>query len=150
MAGEGPTIEAAISHRPVLVADLVHTPQRRWPRLLADPATGQGPRALIALPVEAAGAPVGVLAAYRKVPDLPSRAAIRALKAVAEEVGVLLARGPLEVPVLHRAVVHQAAGALAHAEGVSLQDAADRILARVFASGEDLIDGAEKVLEQLR
>ncbi|OIV39400.1 hypothetical protein BIV57_00735 [Mangrovactinospora gilvigrisea] len=150
VVGEGPTVEAAETGRPVLVPDICHMPQRRWPLLLADPDVGTKLRALIALPVHVEGEPVGVLAAYRRVPDLPSREAIRALKAIAREIGSLLERAPLEVPMLHRAVVHQAAGVLADACGLGLEEAADQLLAQIFAARLGLIDGSRRILRQLR
>jgi hypothetical protein len=60
--GEGPCLDSVRTARPVLVAELRDPTEDRWPAFAEAVA---GVRAVYALPVAVAGAPVGVLALFR-------------------------------------------------------------------------------------
>jgi hypothetical protein len=69
--GEGPCYESARTSRPVMVADIGDPAEQRWPAFAAA-LGGSGVRAVFALPVSAAAAPIGVLDLFRAAPGLMS------------------------------------------------------------------------------
>jgi len=62
--GQGPCIDAVETNRPVSAEDLDGPGERRWPAL-AQAVLGHGIRAMYALPVTVASAPIGALDLYR-------------------------------------------------------------------------------------
>ncbi|OIV39351.1 hypothetical protein BIV57_00450 [Mangrovactinospora gilvigrisea] len=147
LVGEGPTADAAVSGCPVVVGDVQGEAQRRWPVLLADARARGRVRAVVAVPIVLAGTVIGVLAGQRLRPGPVDPDRVRAVRAVAEAIGGLVVRSPGEVPPLHRAVVHQAAGAVAVLTGLPMEAAADRVLAHLFATGQELIRGSARILQ---
>ncbi|OIV37456.1 hypothetical protein BIV57_10835 [Mangrovactinospora gilvigrisea] len=143
---EGPLIDAATHVRPVLVADLELEPQDRWPAFLAAPAPSSWPRSVAALPLTAQGIPIGVLTGYHRQPGGLNTQRLTNLQALARTISTMAGGAPAAVPGLHRAVVHQAAGALADHEGMPLADAAKIVCAHLFATGQPLIDGSRALI----
>jgi hypothetical protein len=67
--GEGACIDAAVSRRPVLVADMNDPAQTaRWPVYAAAVVQQAGVRAVFALPLQWGAIDVGVLDLYRRAP----------------------------------------------------------------------------------
>ncbi|WP_261555713.1 GAF and ANTAR domain-containing protein [Frankia tisae] len=65
--GEGPCLDAVREGRPALVPDLTLTAETRWP-MFAGAVMAVGVRAVFALPVVLAGAPIGALDLFRHTP----------------------------------------------------------------------------------
>lgn len=65
--GEGPCLDAVAAGRPVLIADIGDSDERRWPAFAAA-VLEAGVRAVFALPVEVAAARVGALDLFRATP----------------------------------------------------------------------------------
>ena len=63
--GEGPCLDAVAQRRPVLVPDLDHADERRWPAL-TEAMLEHGIRSVFALPVAVSTAWVGALDLYRR------------------------------------------------------------------------------------
>ena len=75
--GEGACIDAAVSRRPVLVADMNDPVQTaRWPVYAAAVAEQTGVRAIFALPLQWGAIDVGVLDLYRRAPGALSASCI--------------------------------------------------------------------------
>ncbi|OIV38762.1 hypothetical protein BIV57_03905 [Mangrovactinospora gilvigrisea] len=147
LVGEGPTPEAAARGCPMVVPDLEEESPGRWPILLAHRAgMGSTLRAVAAVPVCVGRALVGVFAAYRRSPGPFLPGVLRTMGAAADAVGRQVARGPLEIPELHRDILHQAAGAVSVREGITTAEAAEFVRARLFTAGRDLIGSAEEIL----
>jgi hypothetical protein len=62
--GEGPCLDAVTSGRPVLAVDVADRREQRWPAF-SEAALGSGVRAVFALPVALARAPIGALDLFR-------------------------------------------------------------------------------------
>ena len=76
--GEGACIDAALSRRPVLVADMNDPAQTaRWPVYAAAVVEQTGVRAIFALPLQWGAVDVGVLDLYRRAPGALSATQMR-------------------------------------------------------------------------
>ncbi|MEB8340777.1 GAF and ANTAR domain-containing protein [Streptomyces endophyticus] len=150
--GEGPTQDAVRTGEPVLVPDLHAVPEERWPALLAAARPGP-PRAVHAVPLHLGATQLGALTGHRATPGPLTRPQMSQLLALAEGAVTILttpegihdmrADQPLS---LHRAVVHQATGALAVRLGVPVDQALIRLRAYAFTHNRPLHDVAHDVV----
>lgn len=156
--GEGPTLEALTSGRPILVADVSsveHT--TRWPAFCKS-SDGIDMRAMFAFPLQIGAARLGVLSLSRRMPGpLPITVLTETLR-VADVISLLLlGRGGglvddfderwLEGPLLTRQV-HQATGMLIAQLGVDAEEALVRLRAFAFAEDLSLSKAAEAVVDR--
>ncbi|MFE6895238.1 GAF and ANTAR domain-containing protein [Streptomyces sp. NPDC057694] len=150
--GEGPTWDAAHTGQPAIAPDLHTTPEHRWPALL--PATRDQPtRAVIALPLNLGAIRFGVLTGHRATPGPLTRAQMADMFSLAETAVLLLLspsgsrdndnHGPLP---LHRALIHQAAGALTVRLGIPIEQALARLRAYSFTHARPILDIANDVV----
>jgi GAF domain-containing protein len=166
--GQGPCLQAFASRRPVAIWDV--GADRRWtpvPAALLE----AGVRAVLAVPVELAGGPVGVLDLYRARPHLWDDSEMTAVQAFAGVLGNLLnalaavqASGrlaeQLQYALEHRVRVEQAKGVLMSRHGLdeatafarlrrtarSSRQTVDAVAREVVASA--LVDGRGKASEE--
>lgn len=150
--GEGPTPDAARTGEVVTVPDLQTMPDDRWPALLA--ATRHRPiRALYALPLQLGAMRLGALTGHRARPGALSPTRMTQALALVEAATALLLTptGTQGVTTddplpLHRAVVHQATGALSVRLEVPLDQALARLRAYAFRHDQPLVDVAHDVI----
>ncbi len=152
--GEGPTLDAARTGEPVLVADLHDIPGNRWPALLSA-TRHRAPRAVKAVPLNLGAARLGALTGYRGTPGSLTRPQMTHLLALAEGVTTILTtpQGIRDMSsdqplALHRAVVHQATGALTVRLGLPADQALIRLRAYAFTHNRSLQDVAHAVVHQ--
>lgn len=150
--GEGPTCDAARAGRSVIVPDLRATPEDRWPALL--PAARDLPlRAVFALPIHLGVIRLGALTGHRGAPGSLTRAQMTQALALAETATlILLTPGGVDdighdIP-LHRALIHQAAGALTFRLGIPVDEAVARLRAYAFTHDRAILDVAYAVVHQ--
>ncbi|MGW0686270.1 GAF and ANTAR domain-containing protein [Streptomyces sp. NPDC002754] len=150
--GEGPTHDAVRTGDPVLVPDLHTVPEERWPALLPA-ARDAPPRAVHAVPLHLGATRLGALTGHRAAPGPLTRPQMRQFLALAEGAVTILTtpagihdmRSDQPLP-LHRAVVHQATGALTVHLGVPLDQALIRLRAYAFTHNRPLEDVARDVV----
>jgi hypothetical protein len=155
--GEGACVEAALTGRPVLVADLHHTTEvSRWPIFAAAVVEQSDVGALFAVPFQWGTINLGVLDLYRKAPGALSDAQLRDVVSAAD-MAALMFLGVRTDPgdgvwldnSLHgRAEIHQATGMVLAQLGVSAQDALARMRAYAFAEQRLLSDVARDVVSR--
>ena len=161
--GEGPCIDSVARRAPVMVADLAHPDERRWP--------GYGPamiahdiRSVYAIPVVVAGEYVGALDLFRAVPDTLVGQQIAGMAVAAE-----LAQLPLldflsqdlnaavadpdsdawaELNALSRTEVSQATGVLMAQLNVDAANALARLRAHSYATGHSATDVARDIIDR--
>jgi hypothetical protein len=166
--GEGPTLTAFTTHRPVLLADL-HAGGHadRWP-IFAREVAGLPIGGLFAFPMQLGAITIGVCETYRATPGPLGRdELIRVLRAVdvatvsllavrAQDIVVDLGTGDAGYPQDEawldghaggRAVVHQATGMLTVQLGVGLVEAFSRLRAHAYAAGRDMDEVAREIVE---
>ncbi|MFE0101297.1 GAF and ANTAR domain-containing protein [Streptomyces sp. NPDC059009] len=152
--GEGPTCDAARTGEPVIVPDLHAVPEHRWPALL--PATHNHPvRAVYALPLHLGAIRLGALTGHRSTPASPTRTQMTDALTLAETATLIIltptgthdlsSHNPLP---LHRALVHQATGALSARLHVPIDQALARLRAYAFTHDRPLLDVAHDVVHQ--
>ncbi|MFI5664190.1 GAF and ANTAR domain-containing protein [Streptomyces sp. NPDC051684] len=150
--GEGPTHDTVRTGEPVLVPDLHTVPEERWPALL--PAARVGPpRAVHAVALNLGATRLGALTGHRAAPGPLTRTQMGQFLALAEGAVSILThpegindmRSGQPLP-LHRAVVHQATGALTVHLGVPLDQALIRLRAYAFMSNRPLHEVAHDVV----
>lgn len=152
--GEGPSLDAHATRRPVIVADLRGSGRDRWPGY-ALAVQEHGVRALFAFPLRVGVARLGVLDVYRAESGELSVPALARAATFAEVATLSL----LEMQQVHREpgqVVHdaldgryevfQAQGMVTVQLGVSMTDALARMRARAFTRNQRLIDLANDVV----
>lgn len=153
--GQGPTPEAAGTHRMVLVPDLAATDAARWPAL--SPAlAGLGVHAVFAFPLSIGVITLGVLTGHRTTPgpmSAPRLTEALVLVGTLSSILVDLAARPddaavrlLDEPGLHFAEVHQATGMLAAQLGIPPSQALVRLRAHAFSHDLPLLATARAVL----
>jgi hypothetical protein len=155
--GEGACVEAAVTGRPVLVADLHHTTEvSRWPMFAAAVVEQSEVGALFAVPLQWGTVNLGVLDLYRKAPGSLSNAQLRDAMSAAD-MAALMFLGVRTDPgdgtwldhSLHgRAEIHQATGMVLVQLGVSATDALARMRAYAFAEQRLLSDVAHGVVSR--
>jgi hypothetical protein len=160
--GQGPYVDAADGDGPVLVADLSAADSRsRWP-LFAAAAADRGIRGMLAIPIQAGAARIGILDVYRLMPGLPSNGELADALAYADAVLVLALdhhggiasdlnslgdKGLTE----RRAEVHQAVGMMSVQLGIDVTGALARLRAHAFLHDRRLAEvAADVVTRRLR
>lgn len=161
--GLGPCLEAVAQRRPVLAPDLNHLGDDRWPGL-TEAILGHGIRAVFALPVAVAGAPIGALDLFRRSSGPLQDAAMT---------GSMWAAGLAALPLLdlmtsdtdwqraaegqgsweqlaslERVEVYQATGMIIAALGVTPADALVRLRAHAISHGLTASDVAYQILSR--
>jgi hypothetical protein len=155
--GEGACVEAAVTGRPVLVADMHHSTEvSRWPTFAAAVVEQSDVGALFAVPFQWGAINLGVLDLYRTAPgslsDVQLRDAISAADMAALMfLGVRTDSGDgewLDHSVYGRAEIHQATGMVLAQLGVSATDALARMRAYAFVEQRLLSDVAHDVVSR--
>jgi GAF domain-containing protein len=155
--GEGACVEAAVTGRPVLVADLHDTTEvSRWPIFAAAVVEQSDVGALFAVPLQWGAINLGVLDLYRRAPGLLSEAQLRDVMS-ATDLAALMFLGVrtdpgdgawLDHSVHGRVEVHQATGMVLVQLGVSATDALARMRAYAFVEQRLLSDVAHDVVSR--
>ena len=155
--GEGACVEAAVTGRPVLVADLHHSTEvSRWPSFAAAVVEQSDVGALFAVPLQWATVNLGVLDLYRTAPGSLSAAQLRDAISAADMAALMflgLRTDPGNQQWLHhsiygRAEIHQATGMVLAQLGVSATDALARMRAYAFVEQRLLSDVAHDVVSR--
>jgi hypothetical protein len=154
--GEGPSVDAMRSGKPVLIADLDDgsDPDCRWPVFPGEARTA-GVQAVFAFPLHVGTVAVGTLGLYRARPGpLAARqlsGAIRARDRVALRLLDLDEKGLADVPpTSHRMVVHQAAGMVTAQMDVTVEEALLVLRATAYAEGVSIEVVATDVVSRRR
>ena len=153
--GEGPCVAAYVEDRVVAVQDLAS--ERVWDRIAVVVRQLQV-RGVLSVPVRLADHPVGTLNVYASQPRAWSPAEVQALGALALVTGELvhtaleLAHSEAEVSQLRQALasriwIEQAKGMLAATQGVTLDQAFQRMRRRARSSSRKLADVALEVVQ---
>lgn len=154
--GEGPSVDAFRTGRPVLQQDLAATGSGRWP-VFAGGALDVGIEAVFAFPLRLGAIRLGVLDLYRDRTGALSEPELVEALAFADAATMLLLHlqslepdvgGPLGVvPVVEdRAEVHQATGMVSVQAAVPLGQAIGLLQGRAFATGRPIGAVAKDVL----
>lgn len=155
--GEGACVDAALTGRPVLIADLHHSTEvSRWPIFAGAVMEQSDIGALFAVPMRWGTINLGVLDLYRKAPGPLSDTQLRDVMRAADLAALMILwvrtdPGDGERPdySLHgRAKIHQATGIVLVELGVSVQDALARMRAYAFAEQRLLGDVAQDVVSR--
>jgi hypothetical protein len=153
--GEGPSLDASGTGRPVLVPELWDGGQERWP-MYCDAASALGVGAMFAFPIQVGGSRTGVLGLFRdrsgaltreevgKAFTLADVALTLVLDAQRAEPGEV-PRGFEEAPGFP-AVVAQAQGMIMIQLGVSITEALVRLRAYAYAEGRPVSEVARDVV----
>jgi hypothetical protein len=154
--GEGPSRDAFVAGQPVLVYDLSQT-DGRWPGFVAG-ATARGIGALYAFPLQVGAVRLGVLTCYSGQPRALVGRELSVCATYAEvATGYLIdqpaapaptvdGRGFLADGVQIRTAVYQAQGMVMVDLGVDLAEALARLRATAFADGISLNDLADDIV----
>jgi transcriptional regulator with GAF, ATPase, and Fis domain len=157
--GEGPCVDAYLTRRPILVADLSGDDARtRWP-FYVQAVTAHRVRAVFALPLQVGAARIGALALFGRQPgplvqDILDQALTFAeitLATVLDSQGALPQHLPS--PALyessgHRAELAQAQGMVMVQLGVTIGEALIRLRAHAYAQGRPLHQVAQDVVDR--
>jgi hypothetical protein len=153
--GEGACVEAAVTGRPVLVADMRHTTEvSRWPTFAAAVVEQSEVGALFAVPLQWGTINLAVLDLYRKAPGSLSDAQLRDVMSAAHMAALMFLGvrtdpgrgGWLDRSWYGRAEIHQATGMVLVQLGVSATEALARLRAYAFAEQRLLSDVAHDVV----
>jgi hypothetical protein len=155
--GEGPSVEAYASRRPVLAPDLGDGSLTRWPGY-APAAHDQGVRAVFAFPLQLGAARLGVLDVYRQRPGSLSDHSLAQALTFAEVAVQTLLDGQADAPEgdlaagLDRALdsqvaLYQAQGMVMVDLGVPIGDAMALLRAYAYAAGRPLHYVARDVVD---
>jgi hypothetical protein len=161
--GEGPCLDSVSQRTPILVADLAHPEETRWP-MYTPALLAHDIRGVFAMPVLVAGEHVGALDFYRAqaghLDDDELAGAIAAAE-YAELPMLDVMDGDLhaaisdpdsnswaELQVLTRAEVSQATGMLVAQLGVESAEALVRLRAHAYATGRSATDVARDILDR--
>ncbi|WP_432574756.1 ANTAR domain-containing protein [Kineococcus sp. SYSU DK005] len=154
---EGPGPSALESRRPVRVHDLAR--ETRWPRWTSA-VHGLPVRTALCAPMVVAGTCLGVVGAYGGHPGAHDERSERALTALAEQAGVLVANvqslqtarrlsEQLEQALRTRDTISTAKGIVMAREGLSEESAFAHLVRRSQRSGRKLREVAESVVESV-
>jgi hypothetical protein len=154
--GEGPSIEAYLTGRSVLVENLRSLSAPHWPAF-TPLALDHGIEAIFSFPIRIGAVRLGAMNVYRSTPgalSIDQRSDALVLSDVAARTIVALqayaAPGMLPYEIESGAnfhfVVHQAAGILSEQLGISVQDALVRIRARAFTDNRPIDDVANDIV----
>lgn len=161
--GEGPCLDAFRSGAPVAIADLADDSRtHRWPTFAADVVGELGVHALLACPITAGGAALGVLELYRRAPGVFTGAQFDAAISAAAALGTtVLAElqiydGDLDKSGYSppqgsfrfaRADVNVAIGILSVRLGVSIDNAAAILRAHAYTRSRSVSSIAHDIAE---
>jgi hypothetical protein len=157
--GEGPCVDAAASHSPVMIPDLTDLAggyTGRWPAFRAE-ARAAGVHALFAFPLRIGAIAFGAVDLYRRTPggltDGQLGTALSTMDATA--LAVLDLRGVLDggsgmAEPLGNLVAHQAAGRIMVQLDCTIEEAFVRLRAASYAEGIPINDLALDVVEGRR
>ncbi|MBV9048291.1 MAG: GAF and ANTAR domain-containing protein [Solirubrobacterales bacterium] len=156
--GEGPCVDALVTDRIVLCADLASDP--RWPRLQPD-LPDSGVRAVLGVPVHAANVTVGSLNVYRDAPHDWGETEIEALETYALLIERLLVNAlqaehlsqlaeQLQHALDNRVVIERAVGLIMGREEVDAVTAFDRLRRMARSSERRAAEVAAEILEGRR
>jgi hypothetical protein len=160
--GEGPCVDAFAAGRPVLVPDIGHAHEHRWP-VFSAAAVGEGIHAVFALPAVIAGVQLGVLDLFRSRPgplspdDLAASllaAELAAMPLLDLSAGVVwaprddVAAGTAGLDSLERVEVYQATGMIMGQLDVGPTDALLRLRAHAFATGRTASEVAWAIVDR--
>jgi GAF domain len=158
--GEGPCLDAVNTGRPVLVGDVGDPGHQLWPAFTRE-AMGSGVRAVFALPVALARAPVGALDLFRNeagpLTDIGLEAGLWAAELAAlpllelmTEVGPALDDGDGwdQLASLERVEVYQATGMIIGHLDVDASEALVRLRAYAFSQGLTASEAAWAIVER--
>jgi len=155
--GEGPGLDAFMTGKPVLVADIEGEERSFWPAY-ADGIAKLGTRAVFAFPLQLGAVRFGVFTLSRRSPGpLPADALGQALKA--SDVTALLLLGSdgqlaedFDADWLEDATwtreLHQATGMVMSKLGVGVEEAFVRLRAFAFAQGMPLSEAAKQIVDR--
>jgi GAF domain-containing protein len=155
--GEGACVEAALTGRPVLIADIHHTTEAsRWPTFAAAVMEQSQVRALFAMPLQWGTINLGVLDLHREAPGSLSDAQLRDAMSAADMATLMflaVRTDPgdgvwLDHSVCGRAEIHQATGMVLAQLGGNATDALARMRAYAFAEQRSLGDVAHDVVSR--
>ncbi|GIF53676.1 ANTAR domain-containing protein [Asanoa ferruginea] len=154
--GEGPSVDALATGRPVLVADVTDGVAGRWP-IYSSAVREKGVRSVFAFPLLAGSASLGVLDVFRGRPGAMNEEDIAQSLTFAEIARTAVLDGQHEAPVDevpggfdespgYRAEVFQAQGMVMVQLGVTLAEALLRLRAHAYANDRTLADVARDVV----
>jgi len=151
--GEGPSWDAAHTGEPVTVPDLQAAAEHRRPALLAA-LHGEPARGVVALPLWLGAIRMGALTGHRAAPGHLTRPQMANALTLAEAAVLQLLRpsgsrglGSHRQYPLHRAVIHQASGALAVRLGLPIDQALARLRAYAFTHERPILDVAHDIVQ---
>lgn len=161
--GQGPCLDAVCLRSPVMADDLDGPDEYRWPAL-TEAMLGHGIRAVYAIPVTVASAPVGALDLYRRSSGpldahalngglwAAGLAALLLLDLMTADVDWQSAAdgedGWEHLASLERVEVYQATGALVVALGVTVAEAVVRLRAHAITHGLTASEVAYRILDR--
>ena len=151
--GEGASMEALSSRRPVLQPDLVGGDPARWP-IYSAAMHDYGVRAVFAFPLQVGAILLGVFDVFRAAPGMLSEDELAQALTFAEVAVMTLLDGHdasadgLAEATAHRTVVFQAQEMVMVQLGVSPEVALVRLRARAHADGRPLTEVAQDVLSR--
>jgi hypothetical protein len=154
--GEGPSLDAYSSRRPVLEPHLSTHGPRRWPAY-TPAACEQGVEAVFAFPLQIGAARAGALDIYRDEPGSLTNDALTQAVTFAEVAMALLADGQhdaqegrthvdLDDALSYRLEVYQAQGMVMVDLGVSIDEAMARLRGHAFAESRYITDVAGDIV----
>jgi GAF domain-containing protein len=153
-SGQGPCQQAFARWEPVAVRDL--RADSRYEKLVSAMA-GVGLRAVLSVPVELQGAPVGALDLYAASPRAWNDSEVAAANTYAGVVGSLLGAAlaahvhgrlaaQLQVALDSRVLIEQAKGVLMASQGLDAQTAFERLRRRARSTSRPVVEVAREVL----
>jgi hypothetical protein len=157
--GEGPCVDAHLTSRPVMMAELTEEAMRRWP-VYTPTVHDAGVRAVFAFPLQIGAARLGVLDVFRSSAGGLSRQELRQAFDFADQAVTALLDAHesataepdgWDEAMEHRAALFQAQGMVMVQLRVSLAEAMVRIRAHAYAENRPLHDvAADIVARRLR
>ncbi len=154
--GEGPSLDAYASRRPLLVPELTDSAMTRWP-VYAPTVHDNGVRAVFAFPLQVGAARLGVLDVFRdragaltadelRQALLLADVTVAALLDLHEQNGDRGSLDDLDDAIEGRAELFQAQGMVMVQLGVSIGDAMARMRAYAYAENRRLIEVARDIV----
>ena len=155
--GEGPSIEASRSRRPVLQPNLSATASARWPNF-GPSAIRSGVAAIFAFPLQVGAIRLGVLDLYRDAPGMLDANELSEALSFADAATELILhlQGQVQGDTLHpelgggfaySPVIHQSTGIISVQAGVGIGEALLLLRARAYSSGRSLLELATDVVD---
>jgi GAF domain-containing protein len=153
--GEGPCVDAFLEDRPVLAGDMGADP--RWPSV-GPLAARHGIHAVLGVPIDLRGGPVGTLNVYAARPHRWDEADVAAIQAYTRVIASLLrsavqahlkgrAATHLQHALDHRSLIEQAKGVIMERRGLDQQAAFELLRSHARSARRRLDDLARQVVE---